>query len=95
VRRTIGLHLTIGLKFYGLHGGPASIMKRLSSQYRLPLKELVHRADRVAADLNVLLVVIAIGLATLDATFLITQKVVDHLPPITRVSYDTAPPSAN
>jgi len=54
----------------------------------------VRRADRVAADLNVLLVVVAIGLAALDVTFLVTQKVVDNLPPITRISYDVPPPAA-
>ena len=51
--------------------------------------------DRIAADLNLLLVVIAIGLATLDVTFLITQKVVDHLPPVTRMTYDAAPTASN
>jgi len=71
------------------------MMKRLSRLNRISLRELLRRLDRVAADLNVLLVVIAIGLATLDATFLITQKMVDHLPPVTRVSYDQAPPSSN
>jgi hypothetical protein len=70
------------------------MMKPLSPQNRLTIKALVRRADRVAADLNVLLVVVAIGLAALDMTFLVTQKVVDNLPPITRVSYDQAPPAA-
>jgi hypothetical protein len=70
------------------------MMKRLSPRTRLSISELLRRADRVVADLNVLLVVIAIGLATLDMTFLITQKVVDNLPPVTRISYDQAPPSA-
>ena len=71
------------------------MIKRFSLHNRVSIKELWRRVDRVAADLNVLLVVIAIGLATLDVTFLLTQKVVDNLPPITRVSYDAAPPSAN
>jgi hypothetical protein len=69
------------------------MMKRLFPHNRLPIKELLRRADRAAADLNVLLVVIAIGLAALDVTFLVTQKVVDNLPPITRVSYDASPAS--
>ncbi len=64
-------------------------MQRRSSSNRLSLKEFLHRLDRVAGDLNVFLVVIALGLATLDFTFLVTQKVVDNLPPVTRVSYDT------
>lgn len=71
------------------------MMKHLSPRNRLLMKEVLRRVDRAAADLNVLLVVIAIGLATLDMTFLLTQKVVDHLPPITRVSYDTPPSSSN
>ena len=69
------------------------MMSPLSPHNRLSIKELVRRADRVAADLNVLLVVVAIGLPALDMTFLVTQKVVDNLPPITRVTYDQAPPA--
>ena len=70
------------------------MMRRLSPRNRLLVKEMARRVDRIAGDLNVLLVVIAIGLAALDMTFLVTQKVVDNLPPITRVSYDQAPPTA-
>ena len=70
------------------------MMKRLSSRKSFSVKEMLQRIDRVAGDLNVLLVVIAIGLATLDLTFLVTQNVVNHLPPVTRVVYDTAPSSA-
>ena len=71
------------------------MMKRLSPQKRLLIKEMLRRVDRAAGDLNVLLVVVAIGLAALDMTFLVTQKVIDNLPPITRVSYDAPPPAAN
>jgi hypothetical protein len=28
-------------------------------------------------------------------TFLVTQNVVNHLPPVTRVTHDAEPPSAN
>ena len=70
------------------------MMRRLSPRNRLLVKEMARRVDRIAGDLNVLLVVIAIGLAALDMTFLVTQKVMDNLPPITRVSYDQAPPTA-
>lgn len=63
-------------------------MNRLSPHQRLSRKQFLRRIDRVAADLNVFLVLIAIGLAALDVTFLVTQKVVDHLPPATRVTYD-------
>jgi hypothetical protein len=70
------------------------MLKRLSPQKRLSIREMLRRVDRVAADLNVLLVIIAIGLAALDMTFLVTRAVVDNLPPITRVSTDQAPPTA-
>ena len=70
------------------------MMRPLSPRVRLSIKEVLRRVDRVAADLNVLLVVIAIGLAALDMTFLVTQKVVDNLPPITRISYDQLPPAS-
>ena len=66
----------------------------LSPQTRTSLRTLIGRIDRVAADLNVLLVVIALGLATLDFTFLVTKKVVENLPPITHVSYDAIDPPA-
>jgi len=62
---------------------------------RLSLKGLVGRLDRVAAELNVLLVVIAIGLAALDMTFFVTQAAINHLPPITRISYDDLPQRGN
>jgi hypothetical protein len=61
-------------------------MKRLSPRNTVSFKDVLARIDRVAGDLNVLLVVIAIGLATLDLTFLVTQNVVNHLPPVTRVA---------
>ena len=70
-------------------------MHRLLSRNRSSLKETLRRIDRIAGDLNVLLVVVAIGLATLDATLLLTQQVIQHLPPVTRVSYDAPAPSSN
>jgi len=70
------------------------MMRPLSPLNRLSIKNVLRRVDRIAGDLNVLLVVIAIGLAALDMTFLVTQKVVDNLPPITRVSYDQVPPAS-
>ena len=59
------------------------------------MNEMMQRIYRVAGYINVLLVVIAIGLATLDLTFLVAQNVVNHLPPVTRVVHDAEPPSAN
>jgi hypothetical protein len=69
------------------------MMNRQSSPSRSRVRELYRRLDRIAGDLNVLLVVIALGLATLDFTFLVTQKVVDSLPPVTHVTYDSPTPS--
>ena len=71
------------------------MMNRLSPRSRAVLKDGLRRIDRVSGDLNVLLVVIAIGLATLDFTFLLTQKVIDHLPQVTRVTYQNVPSEPN
>lgn len=68
---------------------------RISPGKRIRLREVARRIDRIAGDLNVLLVVIAVGLATLDLTFLVTQKVVEHLPPMTRIAHDAAPGQGN
>ncbi len=51
----------------------------------------MQRVDKIAADLNVVLLIFAVGLATLDLTFLVTQKVVDRLPQVTRLADDAAP----
>lgn len=67
-------------------------MNRLSPQTRMSFKDLVQRLDRVAGHLNVLLVVVALGLATLDFTFFLTEKIVDALPPVTHISYDSNAP---
>jgi hypothetical protein len=56
---------------------------------RKPLAKLcatqLKRLDRVAGDLNIVLVMFAIGLATLDLTFVASQKLLDRLPELTRV----------
>ena len=52
---------------------------------------MAERLDRVAADLSVPLVVFATGLATLDLTFLVTQRVIERLPGMTRVTYVVQP----
>jgi hypothetical protein len=66
-------------------------MKSLLSRNPDARKEWLNRLDRIAGDLNVVLVCIALGLATLDATFLFTQKVIDSLPRVTRVVDSPAP----
>ena len=67
-------------------------MHRRPPQAHSSLREFGQRIDRLAGHLNVLLLVIALGLATLDFTFFVTEKVVDSLPPIT-VS-NNGPPAA-
>jgi hypothetical protein len=57
----------------------------LSSQSRR--REWLRRLDRIAADLNILLLMFAIGLATLDLTFIVAEQVIDRLPQMTRVGY--------
>ena len=54
--------------------------------------QFMQRIDKIAADLNVVLLVFAVGLATLDLTFLVTQKVVDRLPQVTRLAPDQDTP---
>lgn len=51
-------------------------------------REFFRRVDKVAGDLNVVLFIFMVGLATLDFTFLLTQKVVEALPPATRIVHD-------
>jgi hypothetical protein len=70
------------------------MIKRRFPLNRISIRAMLRRIDRGVADLNMLLVVIAIGLAALDVTLLITQKVVDHLPPIARANSGATPPSA-
>jgi hypothetical protein len=73
---------------------PKIKMRVLSKKIRWP-SEWAKRVDKIASDLNVVLVVFAVGLATLDLTFLVTQKVIDRLPQVTRVNWEAAPASAN
>lgn len=68
-------------------------MRAAFKKLRSP-SHLFQRIDRVAADLNVVLVVFAVGLATLDLTFMVTQKVVDRLPQVTRLADDASPVAA-
>jgi hypothetical protein len=65
--------------------------KEPSPPNRSRRKEWLTCLDRIAADLNVLLILFAIGLATLDLTFLVAYHVVDRLPQMTRVVYADTP----
>jgi hypothetical protein len=65
-------------------------MRVANKNIRWP-RHLMARVDKVAADLNVVLIVFAVGLATLDFTFMVTQKVIDRLPQVTRVVDDASP----
>ena len=57
-------------------------------------REWFRRLERIAGDLNVLLIMFAIGLATLDLTFLVTQRLIDRLPKVTQVVHVAAPAAA-
>ncbi|MGH7092010.1 MAG: hypothetical protein ACREFB_00560 [Stellaceae bacterium] len=57
-------------------------------------REFLRRLDKVAGDLNIVLLLFVIGLATLDFTFLVTQKVVDNLPPATRIVHNYSQPTS-
>ena len=65
-------------------------MRTAFKKTRLP-RQFIERMDRIAGDLNVVLLIFAVGLATLDLTFMVTQKVVDRLPQVTRLADDAAP----
>ena len=65
-------------------------MRAMFKKTRWP-SQFIQRIDRVASDLNVVLLVFAVGLATLDLTFLVTQRVVDRLPQVTRLADDASP----
>ena len=51
------------------------------------LRNVLRRLDAAARDLNLVLVVIAVGLAALDLTFAVSQKTLARLP-VTRVVCD-------
>jgi hypothetical protein len=65
-------------------------MRAILKKSRWP-SQLIGRVDKIAADLNVVLLIFAVGLATLDLTFLVTQRVVDRLPQVTRLVDDATP----
>ena len=77
-----------------LEGTKRMLIGSLSKVCAGQLKRL-RRLDKVAADLNVLLAVFAIGLAALDMTVAVSQQVVDRLPEVTRVVLVDAPAPAS
>ena len=71
------------------------MLKHPLPQPRPSFREFFRRVDRVAGDLNVLLVVVAMGLAMLDFTFFVTERMIDSLPQITVVTDGQQPPAGN
>ena len=53
------------------------MLRKLTLPNRSRRMDWWRRLDRIAADLNILLLMFAIGLATLDLTFIVTQQVID------------------
>lgn len=58
-------------------------------------KRLFVRLDRTAGELNAFLLVLAIGLAVLDATYFFAFKAVDALPSVSRIGMDPSVAVAN
>jgi hypothetical protein len=63
------------------------MMRPVPLKYRFRCKAWLSRFDRVAADMNILLGLFAIGLGILDGTILIAERGIEHLPQVTRVAY--------
>jgi hypothetical protein len=70
------------------------MLKEPSMPNRSRRREWWRRLDRIAADLNILLVMFAIGLAALNLTFLVAQHMIERLPQMTRVVYLDPPPAS-
>lgn len=69
-------------------------MQPLSPHDDQSSKPLLQRLDRAFADINAFLIVLAIGLATLDVTFFAATRyvaLIEHMPPVTQ----TAPAAAS
>jgi hypothetical protein len=56
-------------------------MRLFASRYRGLPRFTLRRIDRIAGEVNTLLIVVAIGLAMLDLLYAV-QKIVDALPPV-------------
>jgi hypothetical protein len=70
-------------------------MPRGPSLHNRPARKAwLGRLDQVVGSLNVLLVVIAIGLATLDLTCLFSEQIIDYLPQMAR-AFDVGQPTAS
>ena len=62
-------------------------MRLFAPRYRDLPRFMLRRIDRIAGDVNTVLIVIAVGLAMLDLLYAV-QKIVDALPPaIARGAY--------
>lgn len=59
-------------------------MRLFATRYRDLPRFTLRRIDRMAGELNGVLIVVAIGLAMLDLLYL-SQKLVDALPPAVHV----------
>ena len=67
------------------------MLHRLSPHKRVRAKELIRQLDRIAADLNIVLILFALGLAVLDATFLVTYAVNNPPPGATESAFAAQP----
>jgi hypothetical protein len=67
------------------------MINRLLPHNRPSVKELIHRLDKVVGGLNVMLLVVAIGLAMVDVSLVIGQQLAAHMPSFNACVIDNAP----
>ena len=58
---------------------------------RVRRSQLFSRLDRIAAEMNAVLIVVAIGLAVLDMTVYASEQIARRLPEVVRVTYSSEP----
>ena len=63
-------------------------MEHRSPQDNASAKQLINRLDRLAREMNAMLLVLAIGLAALDITGFVAAAVRDAAPSVARFSVD-------
>jgi hypothetical protein len=70
-------------------------MNLMPPGYRFHCRQWLRCLDRATADLNIILAVLAIGLAVLDMTFLVTQRLLDSRPHLIGADYVHGMPIPN
>ena len=63
-------------------------MENRSPQHNASAKQLINRLDRLAREMNAMLLVLAIGLAALDVSGVVAAVIRDAAPSVARFSVD-------